>query len=101
MGAAPSGTLVAGRYRVLAEIGAGGMGIVLRARDERLERDIALKVLPPSSALDGMARARLVREARAAAALSHPGIVHVYDVGETDEGGAYIAMELVEGKSLR
>lgn len=101
MSAVEAGTLVAGRYRVVAELGAGGMGVVLRARDERLERDVALKVLPPSSALDGMARARLVREARAAAALSHPGIVHVYDVGETENGGAYIAMELVSGKSLR
>jgi serine/threonine-protein kinase len=77
------------------------MGVVLRARDERLGREVAVKILPPDRVGDATARRRLVREARAAAALEHSGIVHVYDVGETDEGGAYLVMELVKGTSLR
>lgn len=92
---------VAGRYVVEAPLGKGGMGEVLRARDLRLDRSVALKVLPQAMLGDGYARARLLREARAAAALDHPNIVHVYDVGEADEGAAYIAMELVRGRTLR
>ena len=72
------------------------MGEVYRARDEQLDRDVAIKVLPPRSFDDPTARARLVREARAAAALNHPHICTVHEVGEAD-GQAYIAMELVEG----
>ena len=94
-------TTIAGRYEVVAKIGEGGMGQVLRARDTKLDRDVALKLLPPRSIGDEKARERLVREARAAARLAHAGIVHVYDVGETDDGSAYIAMELVSGKTLR
>ena len=86
-------------YRIISRLGAGGMGEVYRARDERLDRDVAVKVLPSSSFGDPTARARLVREARAAAALNHPNICAVYDVGEAD-GQAYIAMELVEGQTL-
>jgi TolB-like protein/tRNA A-37 threonylcarbamoyl transferase component Bud32 len=86
-------------YRIISRLGAGGMGEVYRARDEQLDRDIAVKVLPASSFDDLTARARLVREARAAAALNHPNICTVYEVGEA-EGQAYIAMELVEGHTL-
>jgi serine/threonine-protein kinase len=75
------------------------MGEVYRAHDERLDRDVALKVLPPDRFEDPTARARLVREARAAAALNHAGICTIYDVGEAG-GRAYIAMELVEGRPL-
>jgi len=88
-----------GRYRVVEKIGAGGMGDVYRARDEQLERDVALKVLPASSFSDPDARSRLLREARSAAALNHPHICTIHEVGEA-EGQAYIAMELVEGQPL-
>jgi serine/threonine-protein kinase len=100
------------RYRILERLGAGGMGEVYRARDPRLLRDVALKILRPSlgtatlsdPASDGAAR--VLREARAAAALEHPNVVAVYDVGEIQEplalrGTPYIAMELVKGRSLR
>ena len=86
-------------YRIVSKLGAGGMGEVYRARDEQLDRDVAVKVLPASTFDDPAARARLVREARAAAALNHPNICTVYEVGEAD-GQAYIAMELVEGRTL-
>ena len=88
-----------GPYEILAAIGAGGMGEVYRARDTRLERDVALKVLPADALADEAARARLLREARLASKLNHPHICAVYDVGE-DQSRAYIAMELVEGQSL-
>src|SRR5580765_391771 len=86
-------------YRIIGRLGAGGMGEVYRARDEQLDRDVAVKVLPSSTFDDTTARARLVREARAAAALNHPNICTVYEVGEAG-GLAYIAMELVEGQTL-
>src|SRR5687767_3753123 len=92
---------IADRYELLSELGAGGMGVVWRARDHRLGRDVALKLLAPSAVGNDIARQRLVREARAAAGLQHEGIVHVYDVGETDDGGAFLVMELVGGRSLR
>lgn len=88
-----------GHYRILAKIGAGGMGEVYRAHDEQLDRDVALKVLPAQALTDQTARARLLREARAAAALNHPNICTIHEVGEAG-GQAYIAMELVEGKPL-
>jgi len=87
------------RYRIIGRLGAGGMGEVYRARDEHLDRDVAVKVLPATSFDDPTARARLVREAKAAAALNHPNICTVYEVGEAD-GRAYIAMELIEGQTL-
>ncbi|HTR97875.1 MAG TPA: serine/threonine-protein kinase, partial [Candidatus Acidoferrales bacterium] len=94
-----AGTTIA-HYRVEAKLGQGGMGVVYRARDARLGRDVALKVLPASVAADGERRARLLREARSAAAVNHPNIAAVYDVGES-EGRVYLAMELVEGATLR
>ena len=89
-----------GPYEILAPLGAGGMGEVYRARDARLGRDVALKTLPPSFASDRERLDRFEREARAAGALQHPGIVMVFDVG-THEGRPYIVSELIEGENLR
>ena len=86
-------------YRVLDRVGAGGMGVVYRARDERLGRDVALKILPPETASDPVARTRLLAEARVASSLNHPNICTIYEVGEA-EGQAFIAMEFVEGETL-
>jgi ABC-type oligopeptide transport system substrate-binding subunit len=91
-------TLLQDRYRLLAEIGRGGMGTIYRARDQALERDVAVKVVSPSD-LGSAGRTRLIHEARAAAQLNHPNIVTVHDVGEVD-GTPFIVMELVEGASL-
>jgi serine/threonine-protein kinase len=88
-----------GHYTILQQLGAGGMGEVYLAHDEQLDRDVALKLLPARSFGDDAARARLLREARAAAALNHPHICTIHEVGEAD-GQAYIAMELVAGRSL-
>jgi serine/threonine protein kinase len=89
-----------GPYRILSLLGVGGMGEVYRARDTRLERDVALKVMTASAAVDADRRARFEREARAIAALNHPNIVSVYDFGEQD-GALFIVAELIEGESLR
>lgn len=96
--AAMDGTTL-GLYRIIERLGSGGMGEVYRAHDERLQRDVAVKLLPAASAGDEDARARLLREARAAAALNHPHICTIYEVGEAD-GETYIAMELVDGSPL-
>ena len=88
-----------GPYHIGELIGAGGMGEVYKARDTRLERDIALKVLPASLTDDAERRARLVREARAASRLNHPNTVTIYDIGEQD-GKVFVAMEYVPGKTL-
>jgi tetratricopeptide (TPR) repeat protein len=93
-----SGTTLARRYKLEAELGRGGMGIVFRASDLQLQRDVAVKVLP-SAAGSAQARERLLREARAAAALNHPGIVGVHDVGE-HHGIPFFVMELVDGTDL-
>lgn len=87
-----------GRYRIDAVLGAGGMGVVYKAHDTELERDVALKVVAAGADPDLVARMR--REARAASALSHPNAATVFDVGEV-EGRPYIVMELIEGRSLR
>ena len=90
-----------GRYRIVKKIGAGGMGIVFEAVDEKLHRTVALKVLGDDVARDADRRQRFLREAQVVAGLTHPNIAAVYDAGETDEGEIYIAMELVAGASLR
>jgi serine/threonine protein kinase len=92
------GTLL-GPYEVVAHIGAGGMGEVWRARDKRIGRDVAIKVLPEFAPGDERVR-RFEQEARAAGALNHPGLVTIFDVG-TVEGSPYIVMELLEGQTLR
>src|SRR5512143_3283276 len=88
-----------GPYEIVALLGAGGMGMVHRARDTRLQRDIAIKLLPPGLLIDASARRRFRKEALALARLSHPNIVTVYDVGEQD-GADYLLMECVPGESL-
>src|SRR5580704_15281677 len=88
-----------GPYEVLASIGAGGMGEVYKARDTRLKRDVALKVLPESLAADPDRLRRFQLEAQAAGALNHPNILVVYDIGH--ERTPYLVSELLEGQSLR
>ncbi len=88
-----------GSHEIVAFLGAGGMGEVWRARDTRLDRVVALKVLPPATLEDETARKRLVREAQLASKLNHPHVCTIHEVGEA-EGRAFVAMELVEGRSL-
>jgi dienelactone hydrolase/predicted Ser/Thr protein kinase len=94
------GSLIAGKYKIIEEVGAGGMGVVYKAEDIKLQRTVALKFLPPDLAGSGELRERFLVEARAAAALSHPNICVIHEVGESDER-PYIAMEYVEGETLR
>jgi len=89
-----------GPFEIVSAIGAGGMGEVYRARDTRLQRDVAIKVLPAAFSSDPERLARFEQEARAAAALNHPNILAVHDIG-THEGAPYIVSELLEGESLR
>jgi hypothetical protein len=89
------------QFRVRSRLGQGGMGAVYRAEDTRLRRDVALKVLPIELTFDPERRARLLREARSAAAVTHPNVATVYEAGETEGGLLWIAMELVDGESLR
>jgi serine/threonine protein kinase len=91
---------VLGHYHVVSKIGEGGMGVVYRAHDEVLHRDVALKVVSKTAGLDQSASQNLLHEARASSALSHPNICTIHEVGETN-GELYIVMELVEGKPLR
>ncbi len=86
-------------YHILEQLGAGGMGVVFRAHDEQLDRDVAFKLLPDETVESETARSRLLREARTASRLSHPHICHVYEAGEAD-GHVYIAMELLDGRAL-
>ena len=91
-----------GPYQILAELGRGGMGEVYRARDTKLNRDVALKILPDVFSGDADRLARFTREAETLAAFNHPNIAHVYDAGraDTSAAGAYLVMELVEGDDL-
>jgi len=89
-----------GHCRITAKIGEGGMGVVYRAYDETLHRDVALKVVKKSAGLGSAGTENLLREARASSALGHPNICTIHEVGETD-GELFIVMELVDGKSLR
>jgi DNA helicase II / ATP-dependent DNA helicase PcrA len=99
MKASPQITTIA-HYRILETLGAGGMGAVYKAYDEKLQRVVALKVLPPEALAQADRRRRFLQEARAASALNHPHILTVYDIGE-DDGKPYMVMEYVEGETLR
>lgn len=89
-----------GPYRIVARVGAGGMGVVYKGRDPRLERDVAIKILHPDAAADADRQRRLLAEGRAASALNHPNILRVYDA-DVDGSSYYLVSEWLEGKSLR
>src|SRR5208283_5461149 len=95
----PSGTKL-GPYEIQAPLGAGGMGEVYRAHDSRLDRTVAIKVLPASFSADRERLQRFAQEARAAAALNHPNILSIFDIGE-EQGAPYVVSELLEGATLR
>ncbi len=91
---------IAGRYKILAELGRGGMGVVYKAKDTRLKRTVALKFLPAELTKDKEAKKRFIQEAQAAAALNHPQICTVFEVDEADNQ-TFISMEYIEGQSLK
>ena len=86
-------------YEIVEKLGEGGMGVVYKARDRHLDRFVAIKVLPPEKVADPSRKARFVQEAKAASALNHPNIVHIYDIA-AQAGTDFIAMEYVTGKTL-
>ncbi len=96
-----AGQVLAGKYRVIREIGRGGMGVVYEAEDLRLKRTVALKFLPPGLTADPEARERFVHEARTASGLDHPNICTIHEIDETEAGGMYLAMACYRGESLR
>jgi non-specific serine/threonine protein kinase len=95
-----AGKTIAGKYKIIEEIGRGGMGVVYKAKDTRLKRTVALKFLPPELTQDKEARQRFIQEAQAAGALDHPNICTVYEVDEANEQ-AFIAMSYIDGHSLK
>jgi len=98
MSLSPNATI--GHYTIISKTGAGGMGEVYRARDTRLDREVAIKLLPAQVSSDSDRLTRFEQEARATSALNHPNILTVYDIG-THDGSPYIVAELLEGEELR
>jgi serine/threonine-protein kinase len=96
-----SGTTFANRYKIIGELGSGGMGVVFKAEDTRLKRTVALKFLPPELTRSNEARERFVQEAQAASGLDHPNICTIHEIDETEEGKVFIAMACYEGDSLK
>ena len=90
-----------GPYEVTALLGAGGMGVVHKARDPRLDRLVAIKVLPPDVTRDGMAKQRFLLEAKAASALDHPNICTIHEINETPDGQLYLVMAYYDGETLK
>ena len=89
-----------GHYRIEAKLGEGGMGVVYRALDTHLDRPVAIKLLRPDATSSPERKRRFVQEAKAASALNHPNIVHIYDISSSEDGTDFIAMEFVAGKTL-
>ncbi len=96
---APGSTL--GPYAIRAELGHGGMGVVYTAHDPRLDRQVAIKLLPPELTSDDTAKQRFLQEAKAASALDHPNICTIYEINETDDGQLYLVMAYYEGETLK
>ncbi len=90
-----------GPYDILAELGHGGMGVVYMARDPRLDRQVAIKVLPPDLTRDDAAKGRFLQEAKAASALDHPNICTIHEINETEDGQLYLVMARYQGETLK
>ncbi len=95
------GRLLADRYRLLEKVGEGGAAEVFRAKDQRLDRIVAVKLLRPQYTHDQASRQRFIHEAKTSASLSHPNIVDIYDFGEGPDGAMFIAMQYIEGQNLK
>ena len=96
---APGSTL--GPYEIRAELGHGGMGVVYQAHDPRLDRQVAIKILPPDLTRDATAKQRFRQEAQAASALDHPNICTIHEINETADGQLYLVMAHYEGETLK
>ncbi len=99
MSLAPGTTL--GPYSIVSQLGQGGMGIVYQAHDPRLDRSVAIKLLPPDLTRDEIAKQRFLQEAKAASALDHPNICTIYEINETDDGQLYLVMAHYAGETLK
>ena len=90
-----------GPYSIVSQLGQGGMGVVYQAHDPRLDRHVAIKLLPPALTRDEIAKQRFLQEAKAASALDHPNICTIYEINKTDEGQLYLVMAHYEGETLK